>query len=436
MKKLILSLAAGCMMTAAHGQQIQQKEVARIINTLAADNMEGRMSGTPAADRAAAFISEEFKKAGLQPLPGETSFLQHFTKYGISTNSTTLTINGAVKNWPVIAVGSSLNVQLSKDTATCMEVHVTNAEELGAVLDQRKALQKNVLVWLDPSLTGYLGGLEASFAGRLYNSLKDVPADTNHTAKHMVMVLEKEPVGAQASWSVEQVRSIKAREFNNVAGIIKGATKPEEYVIYSGHYDHLGILPAVAGDSIANGADDDASGTTAVIMLANYFKKKHPARTLIFVAFTAEEIGGYGSGYFSKKMDPEKVVAMFNIEMIGKESKFGKNSAFITGFEKSDFGTILQRNLEGSAFHFYPDPYPEQNLFYRSDNANLAKLGVPAHTISTTQIDKDQFYHTVKDEVSTLDIKNITDIIQAIAVSSGTIVNGTSTPTRIAPLTK
>jgi len=187
----------------------------------------------------------------------------------------------------------------------------------------------------------------------------------------------------------------------------------------------------VAGDSIANGADDDASGTTAVIMLSKYFSQQQPERSVIFVAFTAEESGGYGSRYFSEQLDPDKVVAMFNIEMIGKESKFGKNSAFITGFERSDFGPILQRNLQGSEFKFYPDPYPEQDLFYRSDNATLAKKGVPAHSISTTQIDKDQFYHTVDDETETLDTENITSIINAIAVSASSIIKGTDTPTRI-----
>jgi Zn-dependent M28 family amino/carboxypeptidase len=192
----------------------------------------------------------------------------------------------------------------------------------------------------------------------------------------------------------------------NVVGVIPGKTKPDEYVVFGGHYDHLGIIKPMDGDSIANGADDDASGTTAVISLAKYYKKlNNNERTLVFVAFTAEEIGGFGSQYFSTKLDPDKVVAMFNIEMIGKASKFGENSAFITGYEKSDFGPILQRNLEGTQFKFYPDPYPEQNLFYRSDNATLAALGVPAHTISTDQIDIDKFYHTVKDEFKTLGCK-------------------------------
>src|SRR5258706_11935868 len=135
-------------------------------------------------------------------------------------------------------------------------------------------------------------------------------------------------------------------------------------------------------DSIFNGANDDAAGTTAVIMLSKYFSQlKNNERTLIFVAFTGEESGGFGSRYFSKQMNPAKVMAMFNIEMIGTESKWGTNSAYITGYERTDMGKILQANLADSKFHFEPDPYPQQNLFFRSDNATLAEQGVPAHTI-------------------------------------------------------
>ena len=223
----------------------------------------------------------------------------------------------------------------------------------------------------------------------------------------------------------------------NVAGMIPGRSRPKEIVIFSAHYDHMGIVKPVNADSIMNGADDDASGVTAVIALAKHYKQlNNNERTLIFVAFTAEEAGGYGSANFSQKMNPDEVVAMFNIEMIGKESKFGKNSAFITGYERSDFGQILQRNLEGSDFKFYPDPYPQQNLFYRSDNARLAALGVPAHTISTDQIDIDKLYHTVDDEFESLDVANIVATIKAIALSSKSIVAGADTPTRIPKLKK
>ena len=130
-------------------------------------------------------------------------------------------------------------------------------------------------------------------------------------------------------------------------------------------------------------------------------------------------------------MNPDAVVAMFNIEMIGKESKFGRNAAFITGYEKSDFGKILQSNLTGTDFTFHPDPYPSQRLFYRSDNATLARLGVPAHTISTDQIDIDKLYHSVNDEFESLAMDNIVQTIKAIALSARGIVAGTETPQRI-----
>ncbi len=225
--------------------------------------------------------------------------------------------------------------------------------------------------------------------------------------------------------------NVKGQKANNVIGILPGKSKPDEFVIFSAHYDHIGIAKS-GKDKIYNGANDDASGTTAVIALAKYFKELNQnERTIIFVAFTGEEVGGFGSKFFSENIDSKKVVAMFNIEMIGTESKWGKNSAYITGFEKSDFGAILQKNLKESKFNFNPDPYPSQQLFYRSDNARLAALGVPAHTISTSKMDSEPNYHKVSDEVSTLDLENMTEIIKSIAISSQTIVNGEDTPSRV-----
>ncbi len=92
---------------------------------------------------------------------------------------------------------------------------------------------------------------------------------------------------------------------------------------------------------------------------------------------------------------------------------------------------ILEKNLEGTNFKFYPDPYPQQQLFYRSDNATLARLGVPAHTISTSKMDSEKNYHTQEDEIETLDLKNMTEIIKAIAFSSTSIVAGKDTPSRV-----
>ena len=96
-------------------------------------------------------------------------------------------------------------------------------------------------------------------------------------------------------------------------------------------------------------------------------------------------------------------------------------------------GQILQKNLTGTSFTFQADPYTTQNLFYRSDNATLARLGVPAHTISTAKMEGEPNYHKVTDEVETLDIENMTQIIKAIAESSKSIVSGMDTPSRVKP---
>lgn len=234
--------------------------------------------------------------------------------------------------------------------------------------------------------------------------------------------------------SYRQEFDVKGQKANNVIGILPGKSKPNEFVIFSAHYDHLGLAKEGV-DKIFNGANDDASGTTAVIMLANYFKKLNQnERSIIFVAFTGEETGGFGSKFFSENMNPDSVVAMFNIEMIGTQSKWGKNSTYITGYEKSDFGAILKKNLKGSDFSFNPDPYPTEQLFYRSDNARLAAQGVPAHTISTSKMDIEPTYHQLNDDIASIDFENMTKIIESIAVSSVSIVNGQDTPTRVEKL--
>jgi len=218
----------------------------------------------------------------------------------------------------------------------------------------------------------------------------------------------------------------------NVIGVLEGKSKKNEFVVISAHYDHLGVKKEGTGDLIYNGADDDASGTTAVLTLAQYFKELDTnERTLIFVAFTAEEMGLLGSRHFGEDVDASQFIAGINIEMIGKNSSYGPNTAWLTGFDRSDFGTIIQKNLTGTSYTVHPDPYPEQNLFFRSDNASLAQLGIPSHTFSTVPIDVDVHYHQVSDEAATLDMEIITQTIRAIALGTQSIISGADTPTRV-----
>lgn len=415
-------LFAACKTPQAQSQQIDKiinaTETERIERTLSADDMQGRRTFTPGIDKAAAFIADEFKKAGLQPLAGQQSYLQQFTMVRPNFVSAKGTLDGAeVDGRNIIVFTTKASVSID-EKAGFEVVKIGAADTLMSKASPYIRGTKNAIIFVDPSQE------------RVFRNLTRFKRETNPTERIVVFVLtDKSP----AAYSIQAEHNIVEMKLTNVVGMIPGKSKKDEYVVFSGHYDHLGISrPNAAGDSIFNGANDDASGTTAVILLANYFKKlNNNERTLIFAAFTAEEVGGFGSQYFSRQLDPAKVMAMFNIEMIGTESKWGTNSAYITGYEKTDMGKILEKNLEGSQFKFYPDPYPQQQLFYRSDNATLARQGVPAHTISTSKMDSEKFYHTQDDEIETLDMKNMAEIIKAIALSSTSIVAGKDTPSRV-----
>lgn len=410
---------------------ITKDYVDHLIKTLSSDDMQGRATFSPGIDKAATFIETEFKKIGLKPLNGATNFRQTFYKYQLSPLSANVTVNTKTLNSEdVLVIGNSSERLIFDQTNSDGWIKLDPSKTFREQYRTLAKSKKRQLVLVDHKFKADFSQLRDYLSNGAVLDEKDIQ---QATPSALVLVLSADT--DVKDFSVSLTNTLKKMPLFNVAGVIPGKSKTKELVVFSGHYDHLGILKPVGQDSIANGADDDASGTTAMIALAKYYKKlNNNERTLIFVAFTAEEIGGFGAKYFSQQLNPDDVVAMFNIEMIGKDSKFGKNTAFITGFEKSDFGTILQKNLKGTAFTFHPDPYTQQNLFYRSDNATLAALGVPAHTISTDKIDIDPLYHTVKDEYSSLDTDNILSTIKAIAKSAITIVKGTDTPTRIPKL--
>jgi hypothetical protein len=410
-------------------QLINAAEVERIERVLSADDMQGRRTFTPGIDKAADFIADEFKKAGLQPAEGST-FFQSFMMVRTRFIGATAKVNGReMESKRVVAITSQRILEVTSNSGYS-KVIVRATDTLQVQLRRLQAEKKNFVVVVD------------TVHAAVFNRIREQRRQQFSSENNIVLLLTNELV---ETYSVAYEQETTEMPLKNVAGMLPGRSRKQEYVIFSGHYDHLGIgRPNKDNDSIYNGANDDAAGTTAVIMLARYFaRQKNNERTLIFVAFTAEEIGGFGAQYFSRRFDPAQVMAMFNIEMIGTESKWGPDAAYITGYEKSSMGRLLQSNLEGSKFQFYPDPYTTQNLFYRSDNATLARLGVPAHTISTSRMEadtkavikeKDAYYHTADDEIETLDMKNMAEIIKAIALSSRGIVSGKETPSRVDPV--
>ena len=415
MKKIFLLVVLPLL---AQAQQIDKiitrSETERIETYLASDELAGRKPFTPGIDKAAKFIAEEFEKAGLQKSNG--SYLQSFPMFKPQLLSVAASIDDkTLESKQVAIISKEATIQL--DEKSGFEVaSIKEGENFGQNAYRIMSAKKPTIAFLHESFAKYIPRL--SGRGPLKESQPTI-----------IFVIAN---AIPSNFKVSATQRVDQLQLSNVVGILPGKSRPNEYVIFSGHYDHLGIGKPVEGDSIYNGANDDAAGTTAVMMLAKYYaKKRDNERTLLFAAFTAEESGGHGSQYFSKQLNPDQVMAMFNLEMIGTESKWGKNSAYITGFEKSSMGEILKKNLVGSPFTFYPDPYLDQNLFYRSDNATLAELGVPAHTISTSKMDSEPNYHKASDEVKTLDLDNMTEIIKAIAKSATSIISGQDTPSRV-----
>ncbi len=428
MKKFILTISAGLISLLSFAQKIDKiinaAEVERIEKILAADDMQGRKTFTPGIDKAADFIAAEFAKSKLKYFGTASNYFQEITMIKAKPLAITGLLGSDSLNKNNVAANTtaaSIDINTLKD----FEIKIVKgSDDFNKTVFPLFDLEKNIIVLVDTAHS------------RRFKSMQRFTGNAKFASSVSQIFILTGNLNA-ATIQLHIKNELTEQHLKNVVGIIPGKSKKDEYVVFAGHYDHLGIgKPDTKGDSIYNGANDDAAGTTAVMMLAKYFSKiKNNERTLIFVAFTAEEIGGFGSRYFSKQLNSDKVMAMFNIEMIGTESKWGTNSAYITGYEKSDMGKILQANLIGSKFKFEPDPYPKQNLFYRSDNATLAELGVPAHTISTSKMEEapnnEPNYHKQSDDITTLDMNNMAEIIKAIAISSKTIVSGNDTPTRV-----
>ncbi len=420
MKKILL-LLAGFFYLWAGAQKSEYKfspiEAKFIVSYLASDDLKGRKIFSPEIDKAAGFIAEKFKNAGLKTFDNSGSYLQTFSMISSKFKGITSVVNNEpVAQDRIIAITAKPELTVTEKSGYEMK-HINKGDNLFRESIANAQSGKNRIVLVDNS-----------FAND-FKRITFLKRNFFNTGASTIFVLG---TSKPNSFTIKAYHEISENKMHNIVGVLPGKSKPDEYVIFSAHYDHLGIGKPENGDSIYNGANDDASGTAAVMMLTDYFSKRGDnERSIIFVAFTGEESGGFGSRYFSQKIVPEKIVAMLNIEMIGTESKWGKNSAYITGFDKSSLGQILQKNLAGTGFEFYPDPYPTEQLFYRSDNATLARLGVPAHTISTSKMDNEPHYHKPSDEIKTLDMNNLTEIVRSIGLSATGIISGKDTPTRV-----
>jgi Zn-dependent M28 family amino/carboxypeptidase len=213
----------------------------------------------------------------------------------------------------------------------------------------------------------------------------------------------------------------------NVVGILAGhpaASGPDSIVLVDAHYDHLGMARTpVNGDSVYNGADDDASGTVAVLEIARIMKSwPTPSRTVVFLATTGEESGLVGTGwYLANPVRPlSTMAANLEIEMIGRPDTIatGRGRAWLTGFERSTMGESFQR----ADLPIMADMRPSESFFSRSDNIAFAQAGIPAHTLSSFNLHTD--YHGLGDDVSKIDFGHMAALINTGARAVWVLTEG------------
>ena len=214
----------------------------------------------------------------------------------------------------------------------------------------------------------------------------------------------------------------------NVIGILRGRDRKlsKETILLSAHLDHLGVGREVNGDKIYNGADDDASGVTAVLELAKVLMSgPRPKRTVVFVLFGSEEIGGHGARYFQEHppVPVESIVANLEFEMIGRADKaVAAHTLWLTGYERSTLGPELAKH----GARLVADPHPDQHFFQRSDNYVLAKKGIIAHTVSSFGLHTD--YHRPSDDLAHIDFAHMTDAINSMVGPVRWLVNSDFKP--------
>jgi hypothetical protein len=406
---------------------ITDARVRDAVSFLASDELLGRDSPSPGLNTAANWLAERFAKAGLVPATKDT-WLQKYVLPGVTYDASAVKVSVRVqfgdkadKKEPAKELQPGTEVRLFRlgDQASSKEQAKEDAAATVALYGDPRVerllmsmgSQRPLLLEVDTDNPHWRlsAGVQQSMA-RVRKGSRPVflvakgalpggPFDDKFEERHYSVEYE---VPAPKTLDVE---------LPNVVAVLPGASKPDEYVVVSAHFDHIGVGPAIDGDSIYNGADDDASGTTAVLLLAESLAKMpRLQRSVAFVCFSAEEKGLLGSNAFAEHppFALDKMVANINIEMIGRPEEGKQKKAWITGKEYSDFAAISGPALARAGIELV-DFNLAKMLFAQSDNYSLARAGVVAHSISAGSLHAD--YHKPSDEVKKLDIPHMTAVI-------------------------
>ncbi len=237
--------------------------------------------------------------------------------------------------------------------------------QIGLQADNLNSDKNDIEGWLT------LESAEALFAGAGldYQALKDRAAQPDFTAV---------PLG-DVTASVTIQNSVRTSQSQNVIAMIPGTERPMETIIYTAHWDHLGVNPELPGDNIYNGAADNATGTAALLAMAKMHADAGPApRSIVFLVVTAEESGLLGSRWYAEHpvFPLETTVANINIDVLNTYGPM--HDIVVVGNGSSELEGYLELAATAQGRHLVEEPNPERGYYYRSDHFNFAKAGVPA----------------------------------------------------------
>jgi aminopeptidase YwaD len=430
----LLALFAALASPAVAQSTITERSVAAHEAFLASDALQGRGSATRDEAIAAAYVASEFQSYGLKPAPGMGGYLQAATVIREKlAGPAALTVGGTAMPAPTVIAASgkpisgTLTVAASPDTASLPSsaIVLATSKDADPVALFRGAGAKHIQLLILPEsdgtrkIIGMLGG-----SPRLPTYLEGNPPPDRPT----IVVLPEAAVDALAGKAGAPVTfalstSQERATTTNAIGYLKGSDPAAGTLLFSAHLDHLGVRP---DGTIMHGANDDASGTTAVLELAQAIAAgKQPKRSILFGCYGSEEIGEYGSTYFGEHppVPLKDIVANVEFEMIGaQDPKLPKDTLMMTGFDRSNLGEALKEHgalVTG-------DPYPEQHFFQRSDNYALALKGVVAHTVSGWAVTPT--YHQPTDTYENLNIPFMTNAIRSLVAPVEWLANSDFVP--------
>ncbi|MHC5066072.1 MAG: M28 family metallopeptidase [Planctomycetota bacterium] len=416
---MIRSTAFLCTLLIAQSPQAQEVEESRvreILSFLASDELAGRDSPSPGLEKAASYLAENFDKAGLQPAGDSGGYFYSYSLPGVLLDESKVELT-------LIIDGQEQELDPGGDFRLWSSSRPFEAEgvEFERVFTrQRRASRKPTLLVTSPD-----SQLWQSAGTREVLSRGAPGAAPTFLVREGILPAEGEVL---ANISVPEPEKVDV-QLKNVIAMIPGTDLKDEFVVIGAHYDHVGVRPSNGADQIFNGADDDATGTTAVLALAEAFAKSEQSqrRSLLFMCFSAEEKGLRGSrAYVEKPTVPiEDIVAVVNIEMLGRPEPGKEMQAWVTGREFSDFEAICKPALATVGVDTVVFPM-EARLFNASDNAPFFAAGVVAHSISAGSLHAD--YHQPGDEVAKISFAHMTTVINGIGLAISEFANREERP--------